>query len=130
MTLPLDNLLRMPEQRAPIPPVAASLSCPCHKTDLGCPGALMVQFPSTMFEPSGALEYRIHRSQFLKQVSEMYDGFAEQARQALMARDPQTLRPPLEKLPLAVIEYGEIARAAVPWEHVADANEVDDAALD
>ena len=96
--------------------IGMTTSCQCHKNDIGCAGAIEFRFPVTMFLPSGALEHRIHRSKFLSQMAEMYDEYANSARAELMRIDPQTVRPELEKLPLAVIDVAAMVKAQIPWE--------------
>lgn len=81
---------------------------------------ITINFPMTMFLPTGALEHRLHRSKFLQQIMnlnswmEIYDRHAETARQKLIEVDPQTIRPPLEKLGAVMLDVGAIAKAMVP----------------
>ncbi len=80
------------------------------------PGPLVIQYPITMFLPSGALEHRIHRSRFMTQAAKWYDDMAEQCRKKLIERNPQLIMPPLEKLGLTVIDVSAVTKAAQPEE--------------
>jgi hypothetical protein len=65
---------------------------------------IVFKFPTAMYLPAGQLEHRLHRSRFLKQMAELYDQYAEAGRQECLRIDPQTVRPPLEKIGLAIID--------------------------
>ena len=98
----------------------ASISCPCHSVlkyrgEAGdCLGAVRFQYPTSMFDPAGTLQYRLHRSQFLQQMAQEYDERAELVRQELNKMDPTTVRPPLERLGMAVIDTTAVAKALAP----------------
>jgi hypothetical protein len=81
---------------------------------------MVLNFPIAMFLPSGTLEYRMHRSEYLKALAAIYDELAESARQKLNIRDPQTIRPKLEILPIAIFEITDVQRAQVPWGELKD----------
>lgn len=83
---------------------------------LGKAVTLAVRFPISMFEVTGTLEHRIHRSQFLKQAAEWYDSTAEECRHYLNEKDRQIIRPPLERLGMAIIDVDAITKAAQPEE--------------
>jgi hypothetical protein len=100
--------------------ISTILACSCHKNDTGCCGTFILNFPIPMFLPSGSLEYRMHRSEFLKGLAAVYDELAESARQELNRRDPQTIRPKLEALPIAVFELTDVQKAQVPWGELKD----------
>lgn len=89
----MDDQQKIPDAEQPVSIVAASI-----------PGPLTIHFPLAVFEPSGTLEHRLHRSQFLKEMMNLYDRFAEEARKKLNERDPLVVRPPLPKLPMFVLD--------------------------
>lgn len=100
--------------------VGRTLACQCHKGGGECKGAVSMQFPTAIFLPNGALEYRLHRARFVDEMMKLYDETAEGCRQWLNAQDPLTLRLPLER-------YKAVAVDASALRAVADANLTDNA---
>lgn len=96
------------------------IACGCHsraafRGEAGdCAGAIRFTFPTVMFEPSGSLDHRLHRSRFMQQMAALYDEKAEEVRIAINNMDPSIIRPPLEKLGLAVIDTTAITKALAP----------------
>jgi hypothetical protein len=61
--------------------------------ELEIPGPILVRFPIRYFEADRALEMKLHRSRFIKQMGEYYDELAEKCRAKLNELDPGTERP-------------------------------------
>lgn len=78
---------------------------------------VIFKFPTAMYLPTGQLEHRLHRSRFLKQMADLYDQYAEAGRQECLRVDPKTVRPPLEKIGMAIIDASAIEEVT---SHAAD----------
>lgn len=87
-------------------PARIALEVPLEKA------AMDFVFPTVMFEVGGQMAHRLHRSKFLTQMAELYDKYAEEARRICMREDPQTERPPLERMGIEIIDTVAVANAA------------------
>lgn len=86
-----------------------TLSCPCHVGGGQCQGGIVLTFPFKMFETSGAVEYHLHRSKFISEMTAVYDKYAQSARDEAVKMNPETKYPELSSM--VKVDVSAIERA-------------------